>query len=250
MSRTVRNTAFVLSALILLPVIAQAQIKDNIEINVFGGGSFYTDKKFEVGFPQITGSVLGPAATTAPIQGAFRFTNALRGGLRVGVYTRGHWSEEFFYSYEPSTAHIIRRSPPTGSINLGVGIHNYGVTALYYLEENESRVIRPFLSIGVGGTFYRLNDRAVSFARDPFRGNLPGINNSNELALNYGIGVKARTSGWLGFRADVRGFLEHTPAFGLPRESNDPNATVFPVTGAIHNGEASVGVIFYFYNKR
>ena len=34
--------------------------------------------------------------------------------------------------------------------------------------------------------------------------------------------------------------------FGLPRESNDPNALVFPVTGAIHNGEASVGLVFYF----
>src|SRR5437660_12152606 len=99
MNRTVRNTAFVLSALILLPVIAQAQIKDNFEINVFGGGSFYTDKKFEVGFPQITGSVLGPAATTAPIQGAFRFTNALRGGLRseerrVGKECRAGGSRE------------------------------------------------------------------------------------------------------------------------------------------------------------
>ena len=245
-----RNTIFVLSALLLLPAIAQAQLKDNLELNVFGGGSFYTDKKFEVGFPQITGSVLGPATTTAPIQGAFRFTNAVRGGVRVGVYTRGHWSEEFFYSYEPSTAHIIRRSPPTASINLGVGIHNYGITALYYLEENESRSIRPFLSIGVGGTFFRLTDHAFLLARDPFRGNLPGINNSNQVALNYGIGLKARTSGWLGFRADVRGFLEHTPSFGLPRESNDPNATVFPVTGVIHNGEASVGLVFYFFNKR
>jgi len=250
MNRAVKNTIFVLSLLMLLPDIGRAQLKDNLELNLFGGGSFYTDKKFEVGFPQITSSVIGSAQSAAPIQGAFRLTNAIRGGLRVGVYTRGHWSEEFFYSYEPSTAHIIRRSPPTASINLNLGIHNYGITALYYLDENESHTIRPFLSIGVGGTFYRLTPQALNLARNPFRGNLPGINNSNQLALNYGIGVKARTSGWLGFRADVRGFLQHTPAFGLPRESNDPNATVFPVTGAIHNGEASVGLVFYFFNKR
>src|SRR5256885_545318 len=135
MSRTVRNTAFVLSALILLPVIAQAQIKDNFEINVFGGGSFYTGKEFAVGFSQKAGAFLGRAATPAPFKGESRFTNALRGGLPFGVSTRGNWSKKFFYSYEPSTPPIIRRSPPTGSINLGVGIHNYGVTALYYLEE-------------------------------------------------------------------------------------------------------------------
>jgi hypothetical protein len=250
MNRAVKNAIFVLSVWILLPNPAHAQLKDNIELNLFGGGSFYTDNKFEVGFPQITSSVIGSAQTTAPVQGALRFSNAVRGGVRVGVYTRGHWSEEFFYSYERSTAHIIRRSPPTGSINLDVGINNYGITALYYLEESESRAVRPFLSIGVGGTFYRLTPEARTFARDPFRGNLPGINNSNELTLNYGIGLKTRTSRWLGFRADVRGFLDHVPAFGLPRESSDPNATVFPVTGAINNGEASVGVVFYFFNKR
>jgi len=138
----------------------------------------------------------------------------------------------------------------SGALHLAVGIHNYGVTALYYLQENESRGVRPFLSIGIGGTFYNLTKEAFSFARDPFRGNLPGINNSNELTMNYGIGVKARTSGWLGFRADVRGFVEHVPSFGLPHESNNPNAVVFPVSGAINNGEASVGVVFYFYNRR
>jgi outer membrane protein W len=249
MNRAVKNTIFVFS-LMLLPNIGRAQLKDNIELDVFAGGSFYTHKEFEVGFPQITSSVVGSALATAPVQGELRFTNAFRGGVRVGVYTRGHWSEEFFYSYDPTTAHIIRRSAPTTSINLGVGVHNYGVTALYYFQENESRSIRPFLSIGVGGTLYHLSSESRSFARDPFRGNLPGINNANELTLNYGIGVKTRTTKWVGFRADVRGFLNRVPSFGLPRESNDPNAVVFPVNGAIQNGEASAGVVFYFYNKR
>ena len=250
MTRAVKSTIFVLSFLTVLPNVARAQLKENFELNVFGGGSFYTDKRFEVGFPQITGSVVGSAQTPGPIEGRFRFDKSIRAGVRVGVYTHGHWSEEFFYSYEPSTAHIIRQSPPTNSINLGVDIHNYGATALYYLQENETRTIRPFLSVGVGGTLYRLTPQALSFARDPFRGNLPGINNSNQVTLNYGVGVKTRMNGWVGFRADIRGFLDHVPAFGLPRESSDPNATVFPVTGPIHNGEASAGLVFYFFNRR
>jgi hypothetical protein len=249
MNRAVKNTIIVLS-LILFPQIGRAQLKDNFELNLFGGGSFYNSNRFEVGFPQITSSVIGSAQATAPVQGLLRFSKEVRGGVRVGVYTRGHWSEEFFYSYEPGIAHIVRRSPPTTSIDLGLNVHNYGVTALYYFAEDESRGVRPFVSIGVGGTLYHLTPEAVSFARDPFRGNLPGINNTNEVTLNYGIGLKTRTSNWLGFRADLRGFVGHVPSFGLPRQSNDPNAVVFPVTGAIDNGEASVGVVFYFYNKR
>ncbi len=249
MNRALRITLFVLSLFVLSPNLAHAQLSDNFELNLFGGGSFYTQKRFEVGFPQTT-SVIGSSLTTTPVQGAFRMNKAIRGGVRVGVYTRGHWSEEFFYSYEPSSARFIRRSAPSASLGLDVGVHNYGVTALYYLNDNETRNFRPFLSIGVGGTIYRLTSQAQSFARDPFRGNLPGINNSHELALNYGIGVKTRASDWLGFRADIRGFVGHTPSFGLPHESSDPNATVFPVAGAIQNGEASAGVIFYFFNRR
>src|SRR4051812_25080483 len=105
MNRGPKTATFVLSLFVLLPNVAHAQLKDNLELNVFGAGSVYTDKKFEVGFPQITSSVIGSPQSTTPIQGAFRLSKAARGGFRVGVYTRGHWSEEFFYSYEPNIAH-------------------------------------------------------------------------------------------------------------------------------------------------
>src|SRR5947209_4569365 len=103
MDRRLTSAIFVFCVFVLLPGAALAQLKDNLEVNLFGGGSVYSDKKFEIGFPQ----------STLPVQGAFKLNKAIRGGLRVGVYTRGHWSEEFFYSYEPSTAHFIRRSAPT-----------------------------------------------------------------------------------------------------------------------------------------
>jgi len=43
----------------------------------------------------------------------------------------------------------------------------------------------------------------------------------------------------------MRGFLTRTPSFGLPRESSDPNAKVFPAGGAFHNIEATAGIVFY-----
>ena len=221
--------------------VAHAQLKDNIEVNLFGGGSIYNKKKFEIGFPQ----------SATPFPEAFKLSRAVRGGLRVGVFDRGHWSQEFFYSYEPNTAHFVPVSASPPSVDLRLRVHNYGITGLYYFQDNESQSVRPFVSVGVGGTLYQFTTEAESIARDPLRGNLPDINNSNVLALNYGLGVKVRpSSGWLGFRVDVRGFLGPTPSFGLPRKSDDPNAIVFPAGGAIHNGEASAGVIFYFFNRR
>ena len=241
MNWRLKNLIVTLVCLLAFSSVAHAQLKDNIEVNLFGGGSLYSRKKFEIGFPQ----------SAIPIQETFKLSRAVRGGLRVGVFDRGHWSQEFFYSYEPNIAHFVRVSAPSTSVDLRLRIHNYGITGLYYFQDNESQSIRPFVSIGVGGTLYRLTQEAESIARDPSRGNLPGIKNSNLLTLNYGVGVKVRPlSGWLGFRADVRGFLGPNPSFRLPSQSDDPNAIVFPAGGAMHNGEASAGVIFYFFNRR
>ena len=240
MKRLLTNAIVVMGFCLGLSSAAYAQLKDNLELNVFGGGSWFSSKKYDIGFPQ----------SITPVAGKFRLDHGLRAGLRVGVYTSGHWSEEFFYSYEPNKAHIIRQTAPSKDAALAIQVHNYGINALYYLNDNESLSVRPFLSIGIGGTLYRLTPQAQIFINDPLRGNLGDINNSNELAVNFGFGVKTRTTNWVGLRGDVRGFIGRTPSFGLARESGDPNATVFPASGPLHNTEATVGVVFYFFGKR
>src|SRR3990172_4234935 len=115
---------------------AHAQLKDNLELNVFGGGTWYSSNKYQIGFPQ----------AVTPIEGQFRLDEGIRAGLRLGGYTRGRWGQELFYSYEPNTAHFIRRSVPASSLDLDIQVHNYGVNALYYLRENESGRVRPFAS--------------------------------------------------------------------------------------------------------
>ncbi len=240
MRQRLANAIVVIGLCAWLSTTAYAQSEDNIELNFFGAGSWYSTKDFQVSFPQ----------STLPVQGEFRLNHAWRGGVRVGVYTRGHWSEEFFYSYEPNKIHLDRNTAPAASTVLPIQVHNYGATALYYFSEDESHSVRPFLSIGLGGTVYRLTAESKAFAHDPLRGDLLNMKNSSEFALNYGFGLKTRTNRWLGFRADVTGFLGRTPSFGLPRESSDPTITVFPVSGAISNAEASAGVVFYFFEKR
>ena len=227
------------SALILVGVLmmfasaAYAELRDDLEVNIFGIGTVHSAKDYEIGFPQ----------SATPIPGHFKFDKGIGGGLRVNVYSRGHWGEEFFYSYESNTAHFTR---PGSSLNLGMQLHKVGVNALYYLNDDETHRIRPFLSVGAGWAIFRPTGKAQSIARDPLRGNVPDLNTANEIALNYGAGFKAKLRSWIGIRLDARGFVGRNPSFGLARESSDPNATVFPAGGAIHTGEVSAGFVFYF----
>jgi len=236
MTRLVTNAIAVLAFCLMLSNAAYAQLKDNIELNVFGGGSWYTNHKYEIGFPQ----------SATPIPGELKLDRAARGGVRLGVYTRGHWGEEFFYSFEPNRMHITRGGIAPSRLDLHIQVHNYGINTLYYLAETESHAVQPFLSAGIGGGFYRLTPESAAFVRDPARGNMPDMDNANELAFNFGVGLKTHSKGWLGVRVDARDFVVRSPSFGLARESNDPNATVLPATGVTHNAEASVGLVFYF----
>ena len=247
MSRRLRNAFLLMAWCGWMSTAAYAQLKDNIEINVFGAGSFYTHQDYTISFPQ----------TVIPNEGVFHLERAVRAGVRVGVYTHGHWSEEFFYSYEPNKAHFILAAapnspsvvPPNSPLVVPISVHNYGVTALYYLNDDESHSFRPFLSIGIGGTLYYLSAQTESVVRNPFQGGVPSMHSSNEVAMNYGFGVKTRVNNWLGFRLEAKGFVGAEPSFGLPHTSNDPTVQVLPLTGAIQNGEASAGLVFYFFGK-
>lgn len=234
MIRRVTNAIAVTGFCLMLSNAAYAQY--NIELNVFGAGSIYTKNSYEIGYPQ----------SPTPIPGELKLDAHGRGGMRLGVYSHGHWGQEFFYSYEPNRVHLAKGAPSPSNTDLQIQIHNYGINALYYLVETEGHTLQPFVSAGIGGTWYRLTPEAVSIVRDPLRGNMADMDNANELGFNFGVGFKTRSNGWLGFRADFRDFVGRSPSFGLARTSNDPNATVLPATGVLHNGEASVGLVFYF----
>lgn len=237
MRRRLTNVILVMGYCLAMSSAADAQLKENLELNIFGGGNWYTSSRYEISFPQ----------SVTPLQGEFKLDPGLRTGARLGVFSRGHWGQEFFYSYEPNKAHFVRQSAPSGTFDLDIQLHNYGVTGLYYFHESEERRTRPFVSFGIGGTIYRLTPNAVALVRDPLRGNAPDMDNAHEIAMNYGVGFKTtRAAGRIGFRFDARGFLGRNPSFGLARQSGDPNATVFPATGAFNNTEASAGIIFYF----
>src|SRR5437867_11368962 len=121
MNRRLKNLIVTFVCLLAFSSVAHAQLKDNIEVNLFGGGSIYSRKKFEIGFPQ----------SAIPIQETFKLSRAVRGGLRVGVFDRGHWRQEFFYSYEPNMAHFVRVSAASTAVDVRRRRCNYGCGCLF-----------------------------------------------------------------------------------------------------------------------
>jgi hypothetical protein len=233
MKRLLTGSILFLVVSLAIPDVLMAQEFRDVELNLFAAGSAHTKNRYEVGFPQ----------AVTPIQSQFRMNDTIRGGLRFNVHTSGHWGEEFFFSYEPNKARFIRDTAPAQESAYDIRVFNFGVNALYYLNEEESRRTRPFISFGIGGTVYQPTAQSRRTANDPLRGNLPGFESSAELALNYGVGFKRVLTERYSLRMDFRGFVNRNPSFGLPRSSNDPNQVVFPADGAIHNMEASAGIV-------
>ena len=96
MTRRLTHAITLLGFCLMLSNNAFAQL--NLELNVFGAGSVYTKNNYEIGFPQ----------SALPIPGQLKLDAHGRGGARFGVYTRGHWGQEFFYSFEPNSVRISR----------------------------------------------------------------------------------------------------------------------------------------------
>jgi opacity protein-like surface antigen len=236
MKRFLKSTLILFGLTLVFSTAAYAQLSEDLEVNVFGAGTWYASKNYQISFPQ----------SPTPMPERFTLSNAIGGGVRVNVNTHGHWGEEFFYSWEPNTAHFKQLTTPSKSLNLNLYAQNIGVNAIYYLSDDETHRIRPFLSVGTGWAVYQLTGEAKQIAVDPLQGNVPDIDNANEWAFNYGAGFKTKLASWVGIRVDVRGFISRNPSFGLPRSSNNANATVFPAGGAMNSGEASAGFVFYF----
>jgi hypothetical protein len=236
MKRWLTGTVLLISACHMFSGAAYAQLKEDFELNLFMAGTLHSKHRYEIGFPQ----------SATPIAGEFHLDKGLRGGIRANLGTNGHWGEEVFYSYEPNKAHFTSLSRQQ---NLDIQIHNIGINALYYLSPNETEPARVFLSAGIGAAIFRPTAEARAIARDPLRGNLPDLDQSNEIAFNYGGGLKTRLGAVVGLRVDARGFVGRSPGFGLARESTNPRAAVFPATGALHSGEISAGLVFYFKKR-
>jgi len=234
---TLSTVAIVAAVVTAFPVNSRGQGLGDFELGVFGGASIFSNESFEIGSPQ----------SSTPIGFRFELDKNFVGGLRVNILTANRWGLESYYSYGTTTASYIQADDPTVRLDLPLQVHGFGASGLYYpvgngypLVDNRHKVT-PFLIAGVGASIFRPTSEAKQIASDPLQGNLPDIIESSKASFHYGGGVKYRLSREMMVRFDIRGILAGNPTFGLPTESTDPNASVIPLKGMIHNTEITVG---------
>ena len=221
------------SLAILLLLAAPAFAQNQYRIEVFGGGNFPIDKDFLIGEPQFS----------PPMQGSHEYSQGVRGGVRFGVDFKKYWGEDIIYSYGSNATRIINSTSGI-EFPFTVKSHQFAVNALLYPGgAGEDSKVAPYVTAGVGATFFVISPETVNAGLESGLGNL---HSENVFAFNAGGGIRARVSRRIGIRVDVRDYMTRPPRFGLPEKSDDPDAVVFPASGVFHQIEASFAVVFYF----
>jgi hypothetical protein len=221
------------SLAILLLMAAPAFAQNEYRFEVFGAGSFPRSKNFEIGLPQFS----------PPIKGAHHYSNGVRAGVRFGVDFGKHWGEDIIYSYGPHATKIQNLTGGT-QFPFTVQAHEFAFNALWYpVGFDAKKKVFPYLTTGVGGTFYVITQKTINEGLEAGMGQL---RTENVLTFNAGGGVRLRVAKHAGVRVEMRDRMSRTPRFGMPKTSSDPAALVFPTTGVFHTLEFSFAFVYQF----
>lgn len=231
--KTVSRFSASLVILLFMVAPAFAQNQNQYRFELFAAGNIPVSKNFIVGLPQLT----------PPVEGNHHFSAGARGGIRFGVDFKKHWGEDIIYSYGFNASKIIN-STANLALPSNVWSHQIAFNALWYPGglDAESKVF-PYLTVGGGGTFFVVSPETVDNALSVGFGRL---RSENVFSFNAGCGLRMRLSKHAGLRLDARDYMSRSPRFGLPEQSSDPNAMVFPVSGVFHQIEASFAFVYYF----
>jgi opacity protein-like surface antigen len=230
MKRFALHAAIVAAALLVAtPAIAQWKYR----FEAFGGGSIPQNKDFEITVPQ----------TSTPVKGTHEWSKGAFGGVRFGADS-GHWGQDLIYSYGTNATKLVT---PGGEFAFTNKVQQICVNALWYPGGvGADRKAMPYLTAGVGGTIFTLPQSAVNQAINPSIAGIGKLRNEKIVSFNAGGGVSVRVNRVWGFRIDVRDSMTRAVRYRLPKESTDPNATVFPVDGIFHRIELSISFVYYF----
>jgi hypothetical protein len=214
-------------------IVASASAQTQYRFELFGAGSFPKNENFFIGEPQFS-----PA-----IQVSHEYSRGVRGGIRVGADFKKYWGEDIIYSFGTNATKITNFTSGV-QFPLNERIHQFAVNALWYpAGGGEKGKIFPYLTAGVGATFFVLSPKTINAALEAGLGSL---HTENLFAFNAGGGIRLRLSRHVGLRYDVRDYMTRAPRFGLPVSSADPSAVVFPARGVFHQFEGSFAVVFHF----
>lgn len=220
-------------AMILTAATSASASEWKYRFEVFGAASLPQDKGFEIGVPQ----------SSPPVQGRHKWSPGAGGGIRFGADT-GHWGQDIIYSYGTNATKIVT---PGGDFALRNRIQQICVNAIWYPGPvGADRKATPYLTAGVGGTIYTLPQSVLNQALDPNLAGIGKLRDEKIFSFNAGGGVSFRVNSVWGIRVDVRDYMTRAVRYGLPKSSEDPAATVFPVGGIFHQMELSIAFVYYF----
>ena len=202
----------------------------NSRLTIFGGGSFLKGERAFV--------VVGD-------QFRSDFANGGKFGFRGTVDVDSHWAVEGTYSYGTNNLRIFELRVPPRERAFGTRVHQFAANALYFLNKPEDKM-RAFVTGGLGLTRYSPTDAAKTFAATfEFVDEAAVISSDTKLSLNFGAGVEAKVHDRFGVRFDFRDNMTRIPRFGVPETPPGPAVDFFPVSGVVHDWEASIGVVIY-----
>jgi opacity protein-like surface antigen len=229
--RKIASLLNLLLFLLLFSIPALAQTKYRLEF--YGAVDSPQNKDFQITLPQ----------STVLLTGTHEFSLGGRGGIRFGADGKKHWGQDFIYSYGSNASRIVNHTYAT-SFAFTNHIHQFSYNALWYPCGLDARKkVFPYLTTGVGGAFVSLNQKTIDAGVLAGLGQLKG---ESAFTFNAGGGIRVRVNDVYGFRIDVRDLISRPYRYGLPQASNNPSATVFPVSGIFQQFEVSFAFVYHF----
>ena len=220
-----------LAFLLSIPSASAQEKKYRFEF--FGGASNPIKEDFEITYPQ----------SSTPIRGIQKFTLGVQGGVRFGIDGHGRWGQDYTYSYGQNPG---RLETTYGRFSYTNRFHHASTSILFYPWTYNTHRVYPYVAAGLGAMWSSLKQGAISEAIDPLRAGLGPLKSETVFAFHAGGGLRFRLSDRFGMRIDLRDTMSRTLRYGLPKTSEDPNATVLPVNGVLHQISASFGVVIHF----
>jgi flagellar motor protein MotB len=229
--------AAVLLALVMAPGAAGQQAAkpsggderpDKVELNGFGGGSFFQGVSSGLGTKMVNGGAFGFRVT----ENFWRY---------VGL------EQAFTYSVN----NVRFESPAAPGLpqnDFGHRIYQYSLNPVFYWTERGSK-IRPFLTAGISAMYFAPIDSAKGWARSPLNTNLLAQNLDANIhpAMNYGGGLKWHLTERWGLRFDARGIWTKNPTFRL---ADYPNGGLYiPRGDKLHGIQTTAGITYYLGRK-
>jgi hypothetical protein len=187
---------------------------DMVEINLFGGGSFFRGVSEGLGTKHAPGGAFGIRVT----ENFWRYV-----GLEQG----------FTYSVNNL---MFQRPVNAGDPNYGFGsrLYQYSLNPVFHFTPRGSAV-RPYVTVGVSALDWRPTDRARAIAKLPenvSRFGATNVRSNLQAGLNYGGGVKFHFSEYIGLRLDARAITSRNPTYGLPDNPGLGGVYIPPATSS------------------